>query len=145
MAIVVLETRLDSGAMTGGPDTRGVIIWISDGTTNYITQRGNLPLTGDLLPALLADEAQIWLDAVTGGQLATPKETATADRLIFQTANPGAKAIFDLSAADVETQVNALVEALFPAATGVSTANKTKLKRVLTVGILVNRESVAGE
>lgn len=142
MAIVILEERIDSGAMQGIPDTRGATLWVSDGTTHYITQRGNLPLTGDLLPALLSDEANIFSDAVAGGQLATKAETAKADRLIFLAANPGAKAIFDLSAADVETQVAALVDAIIPAATA---ANKTKLKRVLTVGILVNRESVAGE
>lgn len=140
--IVILETVIDNDMNTGEPSSRGVTIWISDGTTNYITQRGNLTLTGDLLPGLLADEANIWNDAVAGGQVATAKETATSDRLIFLTANPGAKAIFDLSAADVETQVAALVDAIIPAATA---ANRTKLKRVLTVGILVNRESVAGE
>lgn len=67
MTIVILETRIDSGAMQGVPDTRAVTLWITNGTTNYITQRGNLPLTGDLLPALVADEANIWNDAVAGG------------------------------------------------------------------------------
>jgi hypothetical protein len=142
MTIVIMETRIDSGALQGVPDTRGVTLWISDGADNYITQRGGLPLTGDLLPQLQADEANIWIDAVAGGQVATAKENAKADRLIYMTNNPNAKAIFELSAADVETQVNALVDAIIPAATA---ANRTKLKRVLAVGILVNRESVAGE
>jgi hypothetical protein len=142
MTIVILDTRIDSGALQGVPDTRGVTLWISDGADNYITQRGGLPLTGDLLPALVADEANIWADAVAGGLLATAKENAKADRLLYLTANPGAMAIFDLSLADVESNVSALVDAIIPAATA---ANRTKLKRVLAVGILVNRESVAGE
>ena len=141
MTIVKLQERTEFDLQTHIA-SRAVTLWITDGTDNYITQRGGLPMTGDLMPALLADEVAIWAEAVAGGQVATAKENAKADRLIFLTANAGAMAIFDLSLADVETNVNALVDAIIPTATA---ANRTKLKRVLTVGILVNRESVAGE
>jgi hypothetical protein len=142
MAIVIFEERIENSPVTFEPEFRGVTLWITDGVTNYITQRGNLPLAGDLLPALLADEAQIWLDAVAGGLLATPKENAKADRLIWLAANPGAKAIFTLTSAALEAEIIALVDAIIPAATA---ANRTKLKRLLQGVTLVSRESVAGE
>ncbi len=141
--IVILEERIDNNPDTFEPEFRGVTLWISDGATHYITQRGNLPLTGDLLPDLQANEAQIWLDAVAGGQLATPAETAKADLEQWLIDNPNARAIFDLSYAQAEIEINALVDALFPPATGVSGPNKTKLKRLLTGNTLVSRLSVA--
>lgn len=138
--IVILETHIDSGALSGLPNTRGVKLWISDGTTHYITQRGNLPLEGDLLPALLADEAQIWLDAVAGGQLATARETATADLEQWLIDNPGSRAIFDLSKSELETQIDALIDVLL---SGKPAADRTKLKRLLMGNTLVSRRSTA--
>lgn len=143
MSIIILEERIDNNPATLEPEFRGVTIWISDGTTHYVTQVGVLPLTGDLLPGLLANEANIWLDAVAGGLLATKAQTAEADLEQFLIDNPGARAIFDLARTALETEINALVDALFPPATGVSNANKTKLKRLLTGNTLVSRRSTA--
>lgn len=142
MSIVILKTVVDNDMDTGLPISRGVTLWISDGTTNYITQRGNLPLTGDLLPGLLADEAQIWLDAVAGGQSATAVETADADLEQWLIDNPAARAIFDLTKTQAESEINALVDAIIPSATN---TNRTKLKRLLMGNTLVSRLSVAGD
>lgn len=122
--------------------SRTAKIYITNGTTAYVYVKGGLSDAGDLQALLNSMEAELYSEAAASGTVPTAKEQAKADRLIFLAANPGAKQIFDLSPADVETQVAALVDAIIPAATA---ANRTKLKRVLTVGILVNRESVAGE
>lgn len=140
MTIVILETRIDSGAMQGVPDTRAVTLWITNGTTNYITQRGNLPLTGDLLPALVADEANIWNDAVAGGLVATKAETAEAELEQWLIDNPGARAIFDLSKTTLEGEIAALVDSLF---SGKPAADRTKMKRLLMGNTLVSRRSTA--
>jgi hypothetical protein len=145
MMIVIFSQLTVNDSDTGLPVSRTANIYLTDGSSAFMYNIGGLPLEGDLQTVLNGMEAELWAAAVTEGRLPTPKEAAKADRLIYLTANPGSKQIFTLSLADVELQVGALVDALFPPATGVSAANKTKLKRILTVGILVNRESVAGE
>lgn len=143
--IVILETTLTLDPFTNQPSGRAVNIFITDNTDAYTYNVGGLALEGDLQAILDGMEADLWIEVQANGVVATPKEKAKVDRLVYLEQNPGAKAIFNLDSVEMQTQVAALVEALFPAATGVSTANKTKLKRVLQVGILVNRESVAGE
>src|SRR6185503_4401886 len=108
------------------PPLRIAYIWITDGANPYMLRKIGLTDAGDLQTVLNGMEAELYTEAAAGGQLPTAKERAKADRLIYLAANPGAKAIFDLSLADVETQVNALVDAIIPAATA---ANRTKLKR----------------
>jgi hypothetical protein len=140
--IVILKTTIKLDPFTQQPASRAVSIFITDDTDAYTYDVGGLPLTGDLQAILDGMEADLWPEAQANGVIATPKDYAKVDRLVYLVQNPGAKAIFDLDSAEMQTQVNALVDAIIPAA---SAANRTKLKRVLAVGILVNRESVAGE
>lgn len=142
MSIIIFSEVIQNDPFTGQPMSRSANFYITDGTTAYMYSAGGLSLEGSLQTILNGMESELFTEAQASETLPTPKERAKADRLIYLAANPGSKAIFDLSLADVETQVGALVDAIIPAATA---ANRTKLKRVLTVGILVNRESVAGE
>lgn len=140
--IVIMETIIDTDLDTGQPISRGVTIWISDGgATAYIHQIGNLPLVGNLQTILNAYEAAIWIDAVAAGRVATPAETAKAERIQWFTDNPGATVIYTATKADLEAGINALVDAIVPSATG---ANRTKLKRLLMAGALFDREQVVG-
>jgi hypothetical protein len=140
--IVIFSWVTVTDPSSGQPLERAANIYITDGASTYMSNVGAIPLDGDLQTILDGMEAELWTTAVAEGRLPTPKEAAKADRLVYLAANPGSKQIFTLSLADVQTQVDALVDGLVPLATA---ANRTKLKRVLTVGILVNRESVAGE
>lgn len=132
----------DWHVMNNDPITRTATIYITNGTTPYIYMKGGLDESGDLQVLLDGMETELYAAAVASGTVPTPKEQAKADRLIYLVNNPGAKQIFELSSADMEVAVNALVDVLFA---GKLASDRTKMKRILAVGILVNRESVAGE
>lgn len=139
---IIIFTQKTNTDMDTQVQTREAHIWISDGTTNYVCDRGNLTMTGDLQTVLNAQESTIWADMLAGGVLATAKENAKADRLIYLAANPGAKAIFTLTSAALETEINTVVDVLF---SGKLAADRTKVKRLWMVQTLVARESTAGE
>lgn len=122
--------------------SRTAKIYITDGTDAYVYVKGGLSDAGDLQALLNSMEAELYAEAAASGTVPTAKEQAKADRLIYLEENPGAKAIFDLSTADAQAQVSTLVDVLF---SGKPAADRTKMKRILDVSILVNRESVAGE
>lgn len=138
--IAILETRIDNDPVTFEPAFRGVTVWVSDGTANYITQRGNLPLTGDLMTILNADSSQIWTDAVAGGLVATAEENAVAAMEAYMIANPNARLLLTTTPLDLKTQIDALVVALFPTAT---VGNQNKTKWLWNMVALVARMSVA--
>jgi len=140
--IVILDTWIDNDLVTSEPASRGVLIWITDNITNYVHTRGNLPLEGDLLSILQANEAAIWLDAVAVGDLATAAQTAKAERLQWLIDNPGAKQIFTLSKVALETEINDTVDIVFA---GQTAANRTKIKRLWMCGALLDREQIAEE
>lgn len=94
-----------------------------------------------------AAEAQVAIDAgVYNEETARGLATGAAHggALAWFEANPAAMALFDLSVADLETEINSLVDVLLPLAT---VPNRTKQKRLLTglaiaVRVLVKREGL---
>lgn len=115
--IVILKHVLDSGAVVGVPDTRGVTIWISDGTTAYVMQVGNLALTGNLQTIMNGMETDLWTMVTTNGVLATATENEIASAIQWYVANPGTKvAVFDKTITQENTDITALIAASFPTA-----------------------------
>ena len=74
------------------------------------------------------------LDGLAAGKIAAQSEAET-----WFAANPGALALFNLPLATLEAEANTLVDALFPSATS---PNKTKLKRLLMAGAVLDRSQV---
>lgn len=120
-------------------------IWITNGVTPYMYLKGGLDEVADqaaLQTLLNGMESTLYAEAVASGTVPTAKEQAKADRLVWLAANPNAKALFTLTSAALETEINNTIDAVIPLATA---ANRTKMKRLLMGVALVSRESVAGE
>lgn len=123
------------------PPTRSARILVANGN-NYILTVNGLPETGGLRPILDAQLEQLWADAVTVNQLATEAEIALANGINWYNANPGTKILFTTTTADLETQINTLVDAVMPTA---SAANRTKVKKFWTALAVAVRVSVQGD
>lgn len=67
---------------------------------------------------------------------------AQSESEVWFGANAGALALFNLPMATLESEVAALCDALFPSATA---SNKTKLKRLLMAGAVLDRAQVKKE
>lgn len=125
--------------------SRTAYMWIRNGgATAYMHTKGGLSNEGDLQAILNAMEATLYAEAAASGLLPTAKEAARADREIYLAANPNAGLVFSATAAQIETATDALIEASFPGVL-LTTAQKNRWKRVLNVGMLLDREQVAGE
>lgn len=122
-----------------GPEEtlRGVYIWVSNGTTAYMTNRGGLPLTGALLPGLNAIADELWTEAQAGGKLPTSTETAIVEAIQWYQANAGAKGdVFDKSITQLTTDITAMVNTSFPT---MSAPIKTGWVRTLMSSLLDTR------
>jgi hypothetical protein len=138
--IIIFHSTIITEPLTGEV-SRAAFIYITDGQTSYVLDVAQLPAEGDLQAILDAQEAQLWLDAVSVGNIATPSQNAQAEFLLYLINNPNAKQIFDLSAGGLVTEINAFVDRIIPSATN---ADRTRLKRLLAVGALRDRVDVAG-
>lgn len=87
-----------------------------------------------IVSAFNAPAEQLVLDGLKAGKVAADGESVT-----WFTANSGALALFNLPLATLETELNALVDAIVPLATA---ANRTKLKRLLMAGAVLDRAQV---
>ena len=70
------------------------------------------------------------------------KIAAQSEAEVWFAANPGALALFNLAMGTLESEVNALIDAIIPLATA---SNRTKLKRLLMVGAVLDRSQVKKE
>lgn len=117
MTIVILKKTTDYNPDTGQPSGRGVTVWISNGTTNYVMQVGGLALTGNLQTILNGMEGDLWGLTQSGGVLATSTENEIAGAIQWYTSAPGTKAaVFDKTVAQEVTDITALIAASFPTA-----------------------------
>lgn len=141
MTIVITKETIDTDE-NANPVSRTAFFYIANNGTAYMYAAGGLPLTGDLQAILVAQEAALFAEASTNGQPATAGERALVDRLLWLAANSGAKLIFTTDIATLETAINAMVENICVASA--TAANKTRLKRLLMAGALLDREQVVG-
>ena len=141
ITITILRVKVITG-FEGGASTRNAYVMIENSVeppNKYTLNVGALPLTGDLQPVLDNQSAQLWIDAVNTNTLATDVELAIAAGIDWFNTNPNTKILFTNSIASLETEINTLVDVLFPSA---SAANKTKLKKMLTAYAVAIRISV---
>lgn len=138
MTIQIIKVVTVDDFETGEPMSRTATFIInSQGGPWYAWSRGGLPLTGNVQSLLDAEEAQLYTQASTGGQLATTYEISLADARAWYVSNAGAKAdIFDTTVAQLNTNITNLVNASFPTA---SAAVKTGWIRTLMSGLLNTR------
>jgi hypothetical protein len=139
--IIILRSTIDND-LTGQPASRGAYFYIESSGEAYMHMVGNLPLTGGLQAILEANEAQHFTDAQTNGILPTPKEKAIAEAIVWFQGNPATKQIFTLTPAELETQVGALVDALYP---GIAASTRNQEKKVRMAQLMAIRVSVRGE
>lgn len=128
MAIIIVRRSIQNDPETGQPSSRAAYIYITDGSTAYMFNRGGIALTGDLQTILNAEEADLWAWAVAGGQLPTPTELEIVAAIQWYVGNNGAKvAVFDKSAAQSVTDVTNLVASI----AGLNAAQRTGLVQLL--------------
>lgn len=136
--IVILKSIIENDLSTGLPSQRAATIWISDSTTAYVMQVGNLALTGSLQTILNGMEADLWTLTQSGGVLATPTENEIAGAIQWYVANSGAKSdVFDKSITQLHTDITAMVAASFPPP--ISAAVRTGWVRTLMSSLLDTR------
>lgn len=138
MTIQIIKVTIMYNSETGEPVSRTADFIISNGGgTIYKWSRGGIPLTGGVQAFLEAEEAALWADAQAGGHLASDFDISLAQARMWYVQNPGAKAdVFDKTVEQLNTDITALVNASFPAA---SAAVKTGWVRTLMSGLLVTR------
>lgn len=135
--IVVLKKTTDNDLYTGLPASRGATIYITDGTTAYVMEVGNLALTGSLQTILNGMEGDLWGLTQVNGVLATETENEIAGAIQWYTQNAGAKSdVFDKPLAQIVTDITAMVNTSFPSA---SAAIKTGWVRTLMSSLLDTR------
>lgn len=78
MIIKILEVRIYQNRDTGADEGRHADIIISDTVTHYALGVGGLPLVGDLLPILEAEEESLWRVAVVKKNKLTIEEVRLA-------------------------------------------------------------------
>lgn len=122
MTIEILRTKT---ASIGPIQARHVDIIITSGGVSYLWSVGGLPLTGSLQTILEAREPELWQAASLAGNLASEENHAQSGAKAWFVAHPNAALLFNLSIADLDTEVDDLVEDLFPLA---SAANKNRMK-----------------
>lgn len=136
MSIVILKTRIENDPATFEPASRGVTLWISNGTTNYVMQVGGLALTGSLQTILNGMEADLWAMVNGVGTPATSTENEIAGAILYYKANAGMKtAVFDKSVAQSDIDIGGLVASI----SGLNAAQRTGLKQLLMSSLLDTR------
>lgn len=138
MTIQIIKITINNDGETGEPLNRTAMFTITaGGGAVYSWSRGGIPLTGGVQAFLDAEEAQLWTEASTTGNLATATELEIAGARAWYLANAGAKAdVFDKSVAQMVTDITAMVNASFPSA---SAAIKTGWIRTLVSSLLDTR------
>lgn len=139
MTIVITKTTINTDE-NGNPQNRTAFFYITDNVDAYMYAAGGLSLEGDLQAILEAQEVSLFAEAALNGTIPTEADLALVDRLVWLTANPNAKLIFTTTSAELETAINAMVDNIVIATA--SNANKTRLKRLLMMGALLDREQV---
>lgn len=138
MGIQIIKVTVNNDSETGVPTSRTAHFTIQSGTgTMYSWSRSGLPLTGGVQALLDAEEAALYADASSSGNVATAFDISLAEARAWYVANGGAKAdVFDKSVAQLHTDITAMVNASFPSA---SAAVKTGWVRTLMSGLLCTR------
>ncbi len=131
---IIIFTQKTNTDMDTQIQTREAHIWITNNTTNYVMDVGNLTMTGSLQSVLNGMESDLFtLAAGGGGHIATATENEIAGAITYYIADPGMKAaVFDSTVASLDTSITAIVNAI----TGLSAAQKTGLRRALMASII---------
>lgn len=138
MSIVILGKPTIATGDNNQPVSRGVKIYITNGTAAYIYGVGGLPLTGSLQTVLNGMETEKFTEASAAGQLPTSTDIAIVEAIQWYIANSGAKAdVFDKSITQLATDITAMVAASFPPP--LSAAIRTGWVRTLMSSLLDTR------
>lgn len=138
MTIEIIRVTTQKDFDTGQPVSRTAEFIInSGGGPWYHWFRGGLPLSGGVQAMLNAEEADLYTQASTGGQLATDTEIAWGDSRAWFVANSGAvTAIFGGTVTQMDTNLTNLIAAMFPSATA---NQRTQMRYALMAGLLTCR------
>lgn len=137
MSIVILGKPTIATGDDNQPLSRGVKIYITNGTAAYIYGVGGLPLTGSLQTVLNGMETELYQEAAANGVIPTSTDIAIVEAIQWYIANSGAKAdVFDKSITQLATDITAMVNSSFPSA---SAAIKTGWVRTLMSSLLDTR------